>query len=86
MGFGLCLKLVELIILMIETLLNFDYRDVSLWVQALYDLYLSTIAECAEYKKMIEQVFEKYYYDNYEGIITADCGSKAPQAIKSFSR
>ena len=49
-------------------------------------LYLSTIAECEEYKKMIEKVFEEYYYDNYEvGVITADCGAKARNdALEAF--
>ena len=49
-------------------------------------LYLSTIAECEEYKKMIEKVFEEYYYDNYEvGVITADCGTKArSDALEAF--
>ena len=40
-------------------------------------LYLSTIEECTQYKKMIEKVFEDYYGDEcIVGIVTADCSTK----------
>jgi superfamily II DNA or RNA helicase len=40
-------------------------------------LYLSTIQECSEYKKIIEEVFKKYYGGECSvGIITANCSSQ----------